>query len=1438
MIRVKNRLALAVAAVLATVATVFVAQPAQAAASHSSGGASRITGMTVSRDYLGAASSTPTSSVSVPLPAAATSLTMTVKITFPYDFVDAHLNETWSYNLNQVVPAGVSVITTNPTAAGQVKLTTMSDDYALVVNATAKTIKFADHGDTSDPSVTFTVSNGGKTPTAGTYSLAPALTNPSGSAVGFAATDNDIYTNPSVSQKSFLFASDSSAAIPAGAVAQVTVDTCVLTYDPMLLPQPSNLSATLSVDNADVVIDGTVSKWYQRPTTLLGSLATSNTYSNNRRAHAVVTVNNGAGVSEKTPNVDLAVWSSDLPMGSDNLSAPCVPNTPAKPSLNISSSNGAVTFNFSAPTPSSTDIANSYDVSLLDATSHALVASANVLKSAMSLSSGTYYASTVNLKQLDGSTAFTPTPQAAYTLKIRAKATNSTEVYQSAYSAESDAKTYYKPFTPNKPTVTLASITGKSVTVTFPITTVGDTYFAAAWKASDTGYVTMLGQSDLTSCTVTGSTVTCVVSATSPNSFLKPDTYVVRVRAINPVYYSNSDWSPASTSFEGAAPGVTVATPDSSWTRGGKATIATSTDAPPTTSSSATKTVSDGLANMYVTSTGAASAGNFPITMKKMNFDGVIDSSFGGSGSVSFNIPSTTTGTAVGLFGSGQYAYVSRTGSPASSGFMGMSTPSSLAWSYREGTLGSAPGAAVVITSKLTSVCNGSWAKPMGFNLADAMLSNLISAPTARPVAVVTCVDAMNSKRFDVLASVASDGTLTQIWDLNPVWGGGASTNYSFDSFSVNPNATGTDIAIVASSQQASYSSEVYSNRTQRLIRVSVDGVGFASTVATPFTQAVELAPFNDGLTVPGILGTPISSPISPMGEISQPALKTDLKVTVLNGVTVGNFNTPVTLALDSATPMTSASTLSFPFNAKVTASDGSMYVNRSETVGSSETTAAAVMSSTGVFKTGQVATFDRNGDAFELRWIKGSLQKWMYVPPVVAPATASTSILTWALLGIVTEVIPAYSSKNVDFVLNAGAPLTIYGTDFTLTSTTKNVKGVKFGSGGTLITPTSKTATSLVVQIPVNTQAASTSAPRQVDVLIVLGDNTTVAAGSIRYIGATKAKQTVTGFMTINQTLTTDTTDYQYGATVTNNLTGASNLAQTVTASPATVCSLKPGFMVHFEGMAGVCTIKNVVASNAYMDGATDSWTITVRATDTITALTTNGYDGTRGFIPSISTASNRGYTLAIASGSSTVCETPTVNSSTKLVGTVYLKATRPVGATTCDIVVTTPSATTTWTSETKTVSIPILSAAGETLAKAIDVTSSSSASVKTPWRDVRLNWNSVTGDLKMGLLSTFVGPVTATLKFKDTSNVAQSCVLSFGTLAAVPAAQVTALKVHQSGSFCSGATLTKFKAKVTQSGAAGTPVTLDIVFKKYDPANYTLKSTDTYPTLYFTLK
>jgi hypothetical protein len=142
-------------------------------------------------------------------------------------------------------------------------------------------------------------------------------------------------------------------------------------------------------------------------------------------------------------------------------------------------------------------------------------------------------------------------------------------------------------------------------------------------------------------------------------------------------------------------------------------------------------------------------------------------------------------------------------------------------------------------------------------------------------------------------------------------------------------------------------------------------------------------------------------------------------------------------------------------------------------------------------------------------------------------------------------------------------------------------------------------------------------------------------------------------------------------------------------------------------------------------------------------------------------------------------------------------------------------------WAGRSYTWTIPMVAAVGADAASAVVAPSNGLPSLAGP---LALTWAQSKSTVGLRLTSRNVGLVTAKMTFTGLDNVSYTCEVKFGSSKKVSATSVFPFKTQTSPTFCSGATLTRFRALVTARksgvGQGVIPVEISYKFQQHSPA------------------
>jgi hypothetical protein len=315
------------------------------------------------------------------------------------------------------------------------------------------------------------------------------------------------------------------------------------------------------------------------------------------------------------------------------------------------------------------------------------------------------------------------------------------------------------------------------------------------------------------------------------------------------------------------------------------------------------------------------------------------------------------------------------------------------------------------------------------------------------------------------------------------------------------------------------------------------------------------------------------------------------------------------------------------------------------------------VTASSGVAVSGEMLAYSASGSPVSYSYIDAAGNMNLIYTPAVAQNTPAHTLVQWkGVRAMVAVPTPAVSMPASAYALNAGGvSLVITGVNLAETSAAKKVTGVKVGTS-TLIVPAAgkKTATSITVAIPSATAAGvsgtpTAAQPSMAPVTLVLGSGSTISAGTVTYVGATKVPQTTTIRNLTTTSANVPAGDRPFAMTTTTTIQGAPTVEPIPTASPSSVCTIVTTNnvpAVHFEGGAGTCTVTATSATNDWLAQGQDVKTISVLKTDSVTSKTLgDGVDANvsasadNAVIPTITLASGREVTITRTVGSTSYC-------------------------------------------------------------------------------------------------------------------------------------------------------------------------------------------------------
>lgn len=938
---------------------------------------------------------------------------------------------------------------------------------------------------------------------------------------------------------------------------------------------------------------------------------------------------------------------------------------------------------------------------------------------------------------------------------------------ESEYSAASAAFQIAGPATPNAPVI--ASITVSTITATLTVRA-NETSLMYSAKAYDQAFPDIVvGEGSCSAATPGSTSYTCRINSTG-SGFNAPNMYVVKAIARNMEGLSSLP-SAASNSMMGSVPGVTIATPSGGTTAGDAKTLTSTfpeiTDVfgssfggmmnPPKAS-----IISDGRGNIFTFSEAADQSlvgigKRYDLKKLKADFTGT-DATFGTGGKVSTTLNFGQNSNTIYLPNVWTFANASKVVILANienrnENNQNMGSTVLL----QEATLGEAFGTPIDMGAKPTEFCVDNVDPSLQQDVYGYL--NMVTGfqGLSRPAVQVSCSqwDSMTytSKTERFVATVGTDGTLTKVFKQNSY--NANQTNLNSSSFSYNPSASApSDIAAVGYVLRSKSSGGATSNYERVLVRVKVDG----TATETPVSQlsqsssepSVSMAPVNDGTTVYAIVK--------------------EIGVNKLASVSVasGSFSTPTTMAITDS-PMMGSVGLAFP-------STGAPVVNGKIAFTRTDTTMAGIaiapMSyniATGAVVTGESLAYSVSGSPVNFSVIDTAGHLNFVYTPAVTRTPLVHSVIQWKnVRDMVAVPTPAVTMPKVTFSLNAGGTsITIEGVNFSETSAAKKVTGIRFGSDLTkgLVTTMTKTATSITVKIPTSTVAGMAVAPTPATaytapISVVLGGGSSLAAGSVTYIGTAKLAQSVT--LTVNTALANTAEadrviSTQLGALVPS--LAAVPGAAVLSTSNAAICAIVDGKVRFLSN--GNCVVKATKAGNDWLAEGSATATIPVLKADSVTAGFAEGevpsevLEEDEAIAPVIKLASGRtDYTMTPAD--TTKCS---INALTKM---IWFKQ----GNQNCVITIATAAANSTWAAVSYDWTIAIQPPAGG--AGSPLLVRNDNVMAKLP--GLALKWNQKTNQVYFVTRVKWIGPVQAKMTFTDLAGNPQSCVVNFGTLKKTP--------------------------------------------------------------------
>ena len=972
-------------------------------------------------------------------------------------------------------------------------------------------------------------------------------------------------------------------------------------------------------------------------------------------------------------------------------------------------------------------------------------------------------------------------------------ATNSANLTSDG-SAPSAPSQVTGPATPNTPVIT--SVTVTTITATLAVRS-GETSFGYSAMAYNTADLTTpVGQGQCMALTQGSLSYTCSIRSMggmmSASGFMAPNLYVVKVTATNNTNQISSLASAASNSMIGGFPGVTLGTPSNGTGNGDAKTLTSSFPWISDSFSSATSPLAapkgviipDGLGNFYSLSQQASVVGSpgesFDLRKIKSDFTG-FDSTFGTAGKVTAVIAHGTDSTntfvqmptAIMFANSTKVALLDEVSNcpvpQLNQQYIPCNTPSSP--TLREATLGSAFGNAVDISGKANTFCTANVDSGFG-SITYAGIGNAPGFQAmARPVVSVSCgghltVAPYSSYTQSFLASIATDGTLTLLLKLNSV----NSTQNRIVSWNVSaiPTATNaTDVAAVVFMTRALYTSgngpSVTDHYARAVVRVKVNGtvsseVDPGYSTSTTSEPALSVAPVNDGTTVYAVEN------VSGVNKL--------LALPVADGP----FGAPTTMVLDNPV-FQGATQLGFPGSSVPNVNGKIAFIRTDSTMSSQSTGPMNYDIATNTSATGEMLSYAYAGNALNLKVIDAAgNMDLLYTPAISLGNSPTHTVVQWKnVRAIVPVPTPTVASPVVNISLNAGGTnLTITGTNLDASSAAKRVTGVQFsqqGSAGTTVTTITKSATSIVVRIPSSTTAGisvapTAGAPVMVAVSLVLGNGSTVSAGSVTYVGATALPQTFTMTLSSAPALTTDADrTVSLSAVTVNPVQAAAPGVPVLSTGNASVCTIVDG-KVHFVSN-GNCVVTATKAATDWLAAGTQTATILVTKGDSVTAGFADGdtpaetatIDGA--ISPVITLASGRtDYTVTVADADAAICSYDSVD--TKM---FWFKS----GNHTCHVTIATAGTVNGWAPVSYNWNISVLPPIGS--ADSPLLVRNDNVLVKLP--GLAITWNQKQNQVFFTFRTRRVGPIQAEMSFGSNpaaNGAPYTCDINFGTLKKTP--------------------------------------------------------------------
>jgi hypothetical protein len=773
--------------------------------------------------------------------------------------------------------------------------------------------------------------------------------------------------------------------------------------------------------------------------------------------------------------------------------------------------------------------------------------------------------------------------EAGRTYKARLRSVN--PVASSAWSSWSEASGLVGPSAPNAPVLAITSPTQATVTIDKVDGVPNSNYYSAKiYEINDrSNPVAEAGQYNCGSSGVDPNKIFCDIYG---DGFTAPSRFV----AVAIVKNSSDIWSSPSADsniVDGIAAGTTLTSTPSGLTTDGKARLVGDNVLGTLLNGNGLKvsTAPDGNGALYIAN--RVNSTTIEISKTKSS-TGELESTFGSNGKVSITVDANSTSSSPGRinwFGSaGSQKWIS-------------SLPGGMGYFVTEGDAASSTGTPVSVDSE--TFCQ----TEMASQAAGSMDLKVFSAPTPRPVAVLSCsiYSGMVPTRNLVLVKINADGSLTKLVNMTPAE---ANDYYveppmgpgNYDplalQFSINKAASGSEPALAlvvvngirAASQDGPSTNTAHS---RVLWRIPAD-LSAPSQQALTYTTNTDLAfamdqkepnlrlqPFNNGSKLYAMVLKGSSScnwSVNPPVCTSPSSFKLHQAA-----VASGNFDTTAA----AKTLIISGNFRSLGFQQIATSSETTVQtldageICRQSAPGGPVTCSYSITPTIlnladGRFTNGEPVTYTTAGSPVSATWTNssGNLQ-WLFTKV----AATGHSLIEWKPAVVSTTPTPPASVPTVTSidVLSSvdagGATVTVTGTNLSAT--------LKVVFGSYQIAPTSKSATKVTFKVPSKALAGGSTVP--VSILYGTGAGTLLNTNrTFSYVGAAKITPTLT--------ISSGTDTYETGATPREVFGMAmvsgqpAPLPVVITTKTPSICTYAtvangPGILT-FVG-SGVCTLE-----------------------------------------------------------------------------------------------------------------------------------------------------------------------------------------------------------------------------------------------------------------------